>query len=86
MMRSLERTGRVGSTDGGDSGGLFGRVIVPFGLRIRLSCLYGLLHGFGDSVWGLVEFNIKRNVNIKEKRNVNFVNEYNDMVDFRNII
>jgi hypothetical protein len=44
------------------------------------------LHGFGDSVWGLVEFNIKKNVNVKEKRNVNFVNENNDMVDFRNTI
>lgn len=38
MMRSLERMGRVGSNEGGVFG-LFGRVIVPFGLRIRLSCL-----------------------------------------------
>lgn len=83
MMRSLERTGRVGSSEGGESGGLLGRVIVPFGLRIRFSCLYGSLHGFGDCVWGVVEFNIKRNVKV----NANVTeNEKMHMVDFRNII
>ena len=83
IMRSLERTRRVGSSEGGLSGGLFCRVIVPFGLRIRLSCLYGSLHGFDDCVWGVVKFNIKRNVKV----NANVTeNEKRDMVDFRNII
>lgn len=42
-VRSLERegVGRLGSCEGGDCGYLSKRVMVPFGLWIRLSTLYG---------------------------------------------
>lgn len=61
IERSLESTRRLGSSEGGDLGGLFGRVTVSFGLRMRPSCLYGSLHCFG-CVWSVDEFNVKKKI------------------------